>query len=109
MQKTIHIDDINGSTDGVETIRFSVGKETWEIDLSEKNRALLIAALDPFTQHARRVKKPVKRASTGAATRRQKIREWAQNNGHEIARSGKIPDAIIAAYEAATASQSAKK
>ncbi len=109
MQKTIHIDDIDGSTKDVQTIQFSVGKETWEIDLSEKNRARLIAVLDPFTQHARRVKKPVKRTATGAATRRQQIREWAKKNGHEIARSGKIPGSIITAYDAATASQSAKK
>lgn len=102
MKKTIHVDDIDGTTDDVQTVQFSIGKDSWEIDLSEKNRDRLTATLDPFISHARRSRKTTRNTTNGTPNERRKIREWAKKNGHDIARSGKIPDAIIAAYKAAT-------
>ncbi len=106
MEKTIRIDDIDGSTDEVHTVQFALGKDTWEIDLSRHNQDRLTDALTEYIAHARRVRKIPKRAtnsgSNDGAARRKAIRQWATDHGHNVSPSGKIPDAIVAAYEAAT-------
>lgn len=43
---------------------------------------------------ARKAAKPARRPDAAA------IREWAQANGHEISSRGRIPDAVVAAYDA---------
>lgn len=106
MEKTIRIDDIDGSTEDVSTVRFSLGKDSWEIDLSRNNRERLDDVLTEYIAHARRVRRAPKRATNGrsndGATRRKVIRQWATDQGHDVSPSGKIPDDIVAAYEAAT-------
>lgn len=102
MEQTIRIDDLDGSTNGVETISFSLGKDHYEIDLGPENKAQLTDALAPFIDHARRARKTtLKRTTNAEQKRRKEIRQWAQNNGHTIADNGRIPADIIDAYHAA--------
>ncbi|MFC0532136.1 Lsr2 dimerization domain-containing protein [Phytohabitans kaempferiae] len=62
-------DDLDGSTDGVTTHRFSLDNTSWEIDLSEPNLDRLRQALQPFITAA--VRLPAKR---GTRTRPRRTR-----------------------------------
>lgn len=102
MEQTIRIDDLDGSTDDVQTVTFALGKTHWEIDLSARNRDRLAEALSPFTEHARKARKtPHKRASNAEQKTRKAIREWARENDLEVSENGKLPTHIIEAYTAA--------
>ncbi|SRR6266536_4137505 len=95
--KTTKVDDLDGKTEGAETVRFSLGDRTWEIDLGPDNVAKLGHALDPFISKAREVtKKP-----SGGST--QVVRDWLRANGHEVGEKGRIPDDKQALYDAAHA------
>lgn len=112
-QKTVVqlIDDLDGSTnDSIETVAFGLDGVAYEIDLSDDNAGRLRDALDEFVASARRTGGRVKRGSVASAgggngsardrEQTQAIREWAKNNGHEVADRGRIPAAVIEAFEA---------
>jgi len=52
-QITKLIDDLDGSEDSVETVRFALAGKAYELDLSAANRQALEAALAPFIAAAR--------------------------------------------------------
>jgi hypothetical protein len=102
------IDDLDGS-DALRTVTFAWDSRTYEIDLSKKNVAAFEKTLKPYLAVARSV-----RPAAGSSTRRrstatkagprrnlQPIREWARANGHQLADRGRVPDSVMAAYEAA--------
>lgn len=104
--QVILIDDFDGG-DAVETVRFSVDRGSYEIDLSTKNADALRADLAPWIAKARRVAadKPARRAkSSGSAAARKEtgeIRDWAKQNGYQIGDRGRIPTEIVDAFRAA--------
>jgi hypothetical protein len=51
--RVIVTDDLDG-TEGAETVRFGMGGDMFEIDLSEDNHAKLKHALSPFIDHGRK-------------------------------------------------------
>jgi len=56
---TTHVfDDIDGTTDDVRTVTFSVDGAHYEIDLSSENHAKLTEALAVFVGHARKASSP---------------------------------------------------
>ena len=100
------VDDLDGG-EAAESVAFSIDGKFYEIDLSEKHAAALRDVFAPFVGSARR-------AGGGPATTRQKaasarsgrpreataaIREWANANGHEVSARGRIPSAVLEAYE----------
>ena len=98
-------DDLDGSEDA-ETVTFAYDGSSYEIDLSEENRRKLEEALQPFIDAGR----PLSGSrSAGAASRPRRgvplnlaaVRAWAVDNGHEVNQRGRIPAAVIEAYEAA--------
>jgi Lsr2 len=102
-------DDLDG-TKADRSVRFSWDSASYEIDLSKKNAAALAKAMKPYVEAARKVR-PTNGASgrgrTRAAAGRQQpgtglaaVREWAKQNGHEVADRGRIPGIVLAAYEA---------
>ena len=96
-------DDIDGSV-ADRTVTFALDGVEYEIDLSEANITKLVQALEPWTTSARRVRKSSKRNSQrrsndGPST--NDVRNWARAQGHEVSDRGRIPTAIMAAYEAA--------
>jgi hypothetical protein len=97
-------DDIDGS-EGAETVTFGVDGVTYEIDLSEQNRAKLAAAMAPFIGAARKVsvRRPRTGASRQAAARvdRAEIRAWAKEQGLQVSERGRISAEIMQEYEAA--------
>jgi len=99
------LDDIDGS-EGASTVTFAFDGKSYEVDLSDKNRDKLAKALEPYisagrtTSSARRSSGGTSRSSNKAEL--QKIREWANANGHSVSERGRIPASIVEAYEAAS-------
>jgi len=100
-QRLVTVDDIDG-TAGASPQFFSLGKDAWEIDLTDENAEKLRDALAPFIEHARKVSKgraPSKRASRAAGPNKA-IREWAEAHGHAVPSRGRIPQKVVDAYNA---------
>ncbi|PJJ73233.1 Lsr2 protein [Diaminobutyricimonas aerilata] len=98
-------DDLDGSEDA-ETVTFGFDGKRYEIDLSEANRAKLESALQPFIDAARpaggsRGDSASSRPRRGVPLNLAAVRAWAADNGHEVNQRGRIPTAVIEAYEAA--------
>lgn len=97
------LDDIDGSEDA-ESLTFSYGNKSYEIDLSSKNKKKLEAALAPYIEAGR---------STGGARRNSgssrgasrsdlaAVRAWAKDNGHDVSERGRVPASVIEAYDSA--------
>lgn len=105
MAKTIvtqYTDDIDGSK-AQGTIQFSYNGSAYEIDLSTKNTKAFEKALSPYIDAARKVRRPAgattRRARQTPAANLAEIRTWAQSNGHEVADRGRIPAAVVEAFE----------
>ncbi|MGW0002371.1 histone-like nucleoid-structuring protein Lsr2 [Nocardia grenadensis] len=97
------VDDLDGESVAAETVSFGVDGLLYEIDLSEENAREFRAALDKWVPFARRVGKQ-RRAKGQVPDRPQSaktVREWARRNGHEIPDRGRIPGAVLAAYQRA--------
>lgn len=104
--RVILTDDIDGG-EASRTVEFSLDKAAYTIDLNEDNIAKLEAALTPFIAKAERVS----RRATAAGTRPRRttgrsggsaaIRAWARENGYELSDRGRVPNAVMEAYEAA--------
>ncbi|TAM90764.1 MAG: Lsr2 family protein [Jatrophihabitans sp.] len=100
-------DDLNGGP-ADETVSFALDGANYEIDLSAKNAAKLRDALAAYVAGARRAGRSVApggRRAGRAATRAdrsqtQDIRKWARKNGHKVGEKGRIPAAILEAYQA---------
>lgn len=111
-RKIVHqlIDDLDGTVldHGVgSTVHFSVDGTAYEIDLTDAHAAELRAALEPFIAAGRRLG----RGGTASATAPRKrttstrdlgaVRTWAAANGHTVSDRGRVPQAILDAYDAA--------
>lgn len=109
------IDDIDGS-EADETIEFALDGSRYEIDLSQENASRLREAIAIYIANARRVNRTPGRAPSSSpsaaarprstATRPDReqtaaMREWARQNGHKVGDKGRIPAAIVEAYNAA--------
>jgi hypothetical protein len=100
------VDDLDGS-EADETVTFALEGRQYEIDLSADNAAKLRDALAAFVGVARRGdggrrRSPAPRAARPAAGDREHtaaVREWARQNGHQVSDRGRIPNAVIEAYE----------
>lgn len=111
------VDDLDGSTDDVDTVTFhDADGRPLQIDLSKENRETLTELQGEFSQSiagfvesARPAAgEPVRRRRQVAAvkprTGREEtaaIRAWARDNGHEISGRGRIPKTVVDAYQAA--------
>jgi hypothetical protein len=103
------VDDIDGTVLGIgegETVYFSLNNTAYEIDLKTENADAFRKALEPYIAGARRASggasrssSPRKRSAGSAET--AVIREWAQQNGHNVSERGRIPATIVDAYRAA--------
>jgi hypothetical protein len=107
------VDDLDGSP-ADETMRFALGRETYEIDLSKGNAKKLRDALAVYVNAARRVGgrgrpagRPVGRprgrvrAAASTGTTPAQIRAWAKSRGIKVNERGRISADIVAKYEAA--------
>ncbi|MFF4410214.1 Lsr2 family protein [Streptomyces sp. NPDC001404] len=96
--------DLSGKPDAV-TQTFGLGDTWYEIDLTAEEQKKLEEALKPYLKVSRKAAKttPVKKRVVPETTaeERDKIREWAKKEGHEFADRGRIPKAVMKAYDEA--------
>jgi hypothetical protein len=104
------VDDLDGGK-ADETVRFSLDKRRYEIDLSAANAERLRTSLQPFVAAARNPRKarkarPADRRGTGGRTaesraRSAEIRAWARTRGITLSERGRIPASVVELYDAA--------
>jgi len=107
------VDDLDGSPTGASTVEFSVDGYNYQIDLTGANKEKLYSALEPFmvagrqTREANAAKAARGKARNGRQAARTDpaqlaaIRAWATDAGHTVKARGRIPAAVVEAYEAA--------
>ena len=118
-RKIVHqlVDDLDGTVlepGAGETVLFSLDGAAYEIDLTDDNAAALRAAFSPYLAAARSVSSRSVRdagASRGSGDgRKQKrsgqrdyapVRAWAAQNGYTVSERGRVPAAVLEAYDAA--------
>ena len=99
------VDDLDGSPAAV-TVRFGYNGRDYEIDLSEEHTAELEEFFAPYLEHARRAGGGG-RAGRGQRQPRQTrqdteaIRRWARDHGYQVSDRGRLPNDVVAAYQAA--------
>ncbi|MBA3411907.1 MAG: Lsr2 family protein [Geodermatophilaceae bacterium] len=106
--QVILTDDLDGNG-ADETVTFALDGTSYEIDLSAKNSKALRDAFAPYVGHARRVTKGRRSGASAngrssATTDRaqtQAIRDWARRSGHQVSDRGRIPSAVLEAFNAA--------
>jgi hypothetical protein len=105
--RTFLVDDLDGTDNDVETVRFSIDTHDYEIDLSAENAAKLRGKLDRFigaSHQLRESKRAVRKkivSGTVSKEQTQAIRHWARENGYHVSERGRIPSNVRAAFEAA--------
>ena len=105
------VDDIDGSTEGVEHYTFNWLGTDYEIDLAPKSAKKLVDVMNVYTAKATRV--PRSRAATGdrggrglARSRTSRddvaaVRVWAREQGMEVSDKGRVSRAVREAYDEA--------
>ena len=104
------VDDIDGSTEGVEHYTFSWLGQDYEIDLAPKSAKKLTDVMNLYTDKATRVSKSRSTGSDrgrGSASPRpskedvQAVRSWAREQGLEVSERGRVSSAVKEAYDQA--------
>jgi hypothetical protein len=97
-------DDVDGGK-AERTIAFGFDGANYEIDLSKKNATAFERALRPYVDAARKVGRANgRRARRGAASQSRDlgaVRAWARANGHAVSDRGRVPAAVLDAYDSA--------
>ncbi|MHA6795385.1 histone-like nucleoid-structuring protein Lsr2 [Pseudonocardia bannensis] len=103
--RVVLVDDLDGS-EASDTVSFGLDGQQYEMDLSDANAAQLREALAPFVAAARRSsggrrRSAAPRSRRPVADRDQSaaVREWARQNGHKVSGRGRIPNAVVRAFE----------
>ncbi|MBD7956419.1 Lsr2 family protein [Microbacterium sp. Sa4CUA7] len=107
------VDDLDGTELEVgsgETVLFSLDGIAYEIDLTDENAQSLRDALAPYVSAGRRVSGGRGTSGTSDSARKRRrtgqhdygpVREWAKSNGYTVSERGRVPAAVLEAYEAA--------
>jgi hypothetical protein len=106
---TVLTDDLDGG-EADRTVEFGLDGVSYTIDLSEKNAGKLRKALDSYISAGSRMgrggaesRRVGRRAGAAGTTRTDRdqnkaIREWAAKNGYEVSERGRIPAAVVEAF-----------
>lgn len=110
-RKIVHqlVDDIDGTVldpGQGQTVLFSLDGIAYEIDLTDRNADALREALSPYVSAARAVSggrgRRTSTRSTGSGRHDlAAVRAWAKENGHKVSDRGRVPGAILEAYDSA--------
>lgn len=105
---TVKTSDLSGaeleSGEG-DTINFTVGRNSYIIDLTDKEVGEFYDVLKPYVDAARKADSTPARSSSsdGKAPKRSdlaEVREWANRNGYTVSARGRIPANVIEAFDA---------
>jgi Lsr2 len=94
-------DDVDGGK-ASETVEFGLDGTTYAIDLSDSNAKKLRGDLDGYISKARKVslkRSSSRKASSGIDNRA--VRRWAEANGIELSKRGRIPQDVVSQFRAA--------
>jgi Lsr2 len=108
-------DDLDGKPipDGRgETIRFSLDRQDYEIDLADKNAKALRDTFAKYVSAGRRTGAGTRSAGrsrrtgrTGAGTARdydpKAVRAWAESQGIHVSQRGRVPADLVAKFQTA--------
>jgi hypothetical protein len=106
-------DDLDGKPipDGKgETVRFGVDGQDYEIDLGEKNAAVLRETIGRYVEAGRRVGggsrggRPRGERSASARSRDydpKAVRAWAESQGLEVSARGRVPSDLVTKFQEA--------
>lgn len=109
-KKTIarYFSDISGEAIEADspTVTFAIDGVTYEIDLSESEQNALTEALAPYVAAGRKIARGQTRGqsrarTTSTGTAPKEIRNWAESQGIAMPARGRIPGAVVDAYNAA--------
>ena len=95
--------DLSGEEigDSAETLLFSFAGTSYEIDLTAKERAEFERVLSKYLEAARPATASRRGSGTTGDLDPKVVRAWAVENGHDVPSRGRIPRAIVEAYNAA--------
>jgi nucleoid-associated protein Lsr2 len=102
-QKVVIIDDLDGS-EAAQTVKFSLRDTVYEIDLSEQHAQDLDKVLAPYIQVGRVLEAPRGRRGRKAQVDGDgpvtpaDIRAWAEAQGMEVPKRGRIPADVTAKF-----------
>ena len=94
-------DDLDG-TKADETVEFGIDGAVYTIDLSDSNAKKLRGALDGYVSKARKLSG--KRSSgrkVGSPIDNTAVRAWAEANGIEVSKRGRISQDVVSQFRAA--------
>jgi hypothetical protein len=96
----------DGDVGAEETLHFSLGNASYEVDVCGKHAQQLRGGLEPFAAHARKASPASsnrRRPARTAAGRDQTagIRSWAKDQGIQVNNRGRIPASVVKEYKAA--------
>lgn len=102
MQKTIItlVDDIDGSELGVQTVRFGLDGQQYEIDVCRDHAEGLRSLVALYAGHGRKAaaRRPAGgRRSQADRDRSAAVRQWANDHGHGLGDRGRIPGHVTKA------------
>lgn len=96
-------DDLDGGK-ADQTLTFSFDGAHYEIDLSKKNATAFTKALKPYVDSARKTRQTRGRAPSSSKSVKRNdlanVRVWAGENGYEVSDRGRVPAAVLEAYDA---------
>jgi hypothetical protein len=99
-QRTVRVDDLDGTSEDARPITFALEGVTYDIDLAEQHIVQLRKALSQYIEAGRARSKP-KSDATPKLDREQlaAIRRWGHSNGYEFSDQGRIPNHVMEAFE----------
>lgn len=109
------VDDLDGSTsDDVTTVQFGLDGAEYEIDLGSPNAERLRKIFDEYVRSARRTGGRLRRGAPGrsgssGSDEAAQVRQWAAENGLELATRGRIPSHVIEQYRQAQQAEAEPK
>jgi hypothetical protein len=101
--RVTYYSDLSGTEVGADaTVRVGLDGATYEIDLTHAEQRALRNALAPYIAAGRpRGREPVSKATVErSGPTSQVLRVWAQANGFDVPKRGRIPAAVMDAYRA---------
>src|SRR5215217_2705967 len=93
-------DDVNGG-EAAETVEFGLDGTSYAIDLSEQNAKKLRETLDGYVSKARKVSVRRSGRKTSSGVDIHAVRAWAEANGIEVSKRGRISRDIVSQFRAA--------
>ena len=103
-REVIQLDDDLDGGPADETVTFSIGSTSYEMDLSTKNADKFRKALAPWVEIARKSsgsRRAGRRATASSRPDPKSVRAWAQANGITVSDRGRVPSEIVELFKQA--------